>query len=248
MNLFAHASVGRSTSTKRSCAARADVQSMCHTSLRVESLRARTRPLHECLTAITVGVHWGDAAKKPTTRFVRKGCSDDERDRLRLFPLAGSKGRKHPWRSSGQRSLRARSQAKEGLLSTSSMVDSRGASDLQDKKNMAENKLYVGNLPFGTTEDQLAQTFGEYGTVGRASIVTDRDTGRSRGFGFVEMGTDQEAQAAIAALDGTMLDGRTIQVNVARPREGGSGPGRGGPRGGGGGRGGDRGGDRGGRW
>lgn len=113
---------------------------------------------------------------------------------------------------------------------------------------MAENKLYVGNLPFSTTEDLLAQTFSQYGTVGRASIVTDRDTGRSRGFGFVEMGTDQEAQAAIAALDGTMLDGRTIQVNVARPREGGSGPGRGGPRGGGGGRGGDRGGDRGGRW
>lgn len=112
---------------------------------------------------------------------------------------------------------------------------------------MAENKLYVGNLPFSTTEDQLAQVFGEFGTVGRASIVTDRDTGRSRGFGFVEMGSDQEAQAAISALDGSQLDGRTIQVNVARPREGG-GAGRGGPRGGGGGRGGDRGGDRGGRW
>jgi RNA recognition motif-containing protein len=127
------------------------------------------------------------------------------------------------------------------------MVDEVRVGRLQlDKKNMAENKLYVGNLPFGTTEEQLTQVFSEYGTVGSASIVTDRDTGRSRGFGFVEMGTDQEAKAAISALDGTMLDGRTIQVNVARPREGGGG--RGGPRGGGGGRGGDRGGDRGGRW
>jgi RNA recognition motif-containing protein len=108
-----------------------------------------------------------------------------------------------------------------------------------DKKHMAENKLYVGNLSFQTTEDQLSQLFAEYGTVGRASIVTDRDTGRSRGFGFVEMGSDQEAQAAISALDGTMVEGRTIQVNVARPREGGGGrgPGRGGN---GGGRGGNR--------
>ena len=110
---------------------------------------------------------------------------------------------------------------------------------------MAENKLYVGNLSFQTTEDQLAQLFAEYGTVGRASVVTDRDTGRSRGFGFVEMGSDQEAQAAISALDGTMIEGRTIQVNVARPREGGGGGGGGGGRGPGrGGNGGGRGGSR----
>ena len=108
---------------------------------------------------------------------------------------------------------------------------------------MSGNKLYVGNLNFKTTEEDLAQLFAPFGQVGRASIVTDRDTGRSRGFGFVEMGTDEEAKAAITGLDGKMVEGRTIQVNIARPREGGGGGG-----GGRGGRGGDRG-DRGGnRW
>ena len=101
---------------------------------------------------------------------------------------------------------------------------------------MSENKLYVGNLSFQTTEDQLSQLFAEYGTVGRASIVTDRETGRSRGFGFVEMGTNQEAQNAINALHGQMVEGRSLTVNIAKPREGGGG-------GGGGGRGG-RGGSR----
>jgi RNA recognition motif-containing protein len=114
---------------------------------------------------------------------------------------------------------------------------------LEEEKHMSENKLYVGNLSFKTTDDQLAQLFSAHGTVGRASVVTDRDTGRSRGFGFVEMGTADEATAAINALNGQMVDGRTLQVNVARPRED-----RGGG-GGGGGRGGFRGGDRGGnRW
>lgn len=98
---------------------------------------------------------------------------------------------------------------------------------------MAENKLYVGNLSFNTTDDSLAQAFAPFGQVGRASVVTDRDTGRSRGFGFVEMGNDQEAKAAIAGLDGQMVDGRTIQVNIARPKEGGGGA-RGGRGGGGG--------------
>jgi RNA recognition motif-containing protein len=108
---------------------------------------------------------------------------------------------------------------------------------------MSENKLYVGNLSFQCTDDQLAQMFSSFGTVGRASVVTDRETGRSRGFGFVEMGTDDEARAAISALDGTVQDGRTIHVNVARPREGGGGGGGGrGPRGNGGR--GDRGGNR----
>ena len=102
---------------------------------------------------------------------------------------------------------------------------------------MSENKLYVGNLSFKTTDDQLAQLFSQYGSVGSASIVTDRETGRSRGFGFVEMGSDQEAKAAISGLDGQMVEGRTIQVNIARPREsgGGGGGGRGGRGGGGGG-------------
>jgi RNA recognition motif-containing protein len=106
---------------------------------------------------------------------------------------------------------------------------------------MAENKLYVGNLSFNTTEDELAQLFAEFGSVGRASVVTDRETGRSRGFGFVEMGSDTEAKAAIGGLDGKVVQGRTLQVNVARPREGGGGGG-----GGGGGRGGHRGGGGGG--
>ncbi|MBM4282419.1 MAG: RNA-binding protein [Deltaproteobacteria bacterium] len=105
---------------------------------------------------------------------------------------------------------------------------------------MSENKLYVGNLSFKTTDDQLAQLFATFGTVGRASVVTDRETGRSRGFGFVEMGNDNEAKAAIAGLDGKNVEGRTLQVNVARPREGGGGGGRGGRGGGGGGGGGGR--------
>jgi RNA recognition motif-containing protein len=92
------------------------------------------------------------------------------------------------------------------------------------------NRLYVGNLPFKTTDDDLAKLFGAYGTVGRASVVTDRETGRSRGFGFVEMGTGDEAQAAITALDGKPFDGRNLQVNVARPREERGGGGGGGGR------------------
>ena len=96
------------------------------------------------------------------------------------------------------------------------------------------NRLYVGNLPFKTTDDDLGKLFGGFGTVGRASVVTDRETGRSRGFGFVEMGTPDEAQAAITALDGKPFEGRNLQVNVARPRE--DRPRRGGAGGGGGGR------------
>jgi RNA recognition motif-containing protein len=96
------------------------------------------------------------------------------------------------------------------------------------------NKLYVGNLSFQTTETTLAEAFGAFGRVSRATVVTDRDTGRARGFAFVEMDSDAEAQAAIQGLDGRDLDGRTIQVNVAKPREdrgGGGGGGRGGNRG-----------------
>jgi RNA recognition motif-containing protein len=92
--------------------------------------------------------------------------------------------------------------------------------------------IYVGNLPFRTTSEDLAAMFRRYGTVGSANVAVDRDTGRSRGFGFVEMDADNEARAAIEGLDGTDIDGRRITVNEARPRtEGGGGR----PRGGGGG-------------
>src|SRR5712671_2209457 len=99
-------------------------------------------------------------------------------------------------------------------------------------------KLYVGNLAYGVTDSDLQQMFGAHGTVQSAQVIMDRDTGRSKGFGFVEMGSDQEAQAAIAALNGKEVDGRTLTVNEARPKEGGGGGGGGGRGGYGGGRGG----------
>ena len=80
-------------------------------------------------------------------------------------------------------------------------------------------KLYVGNLSYTTTETDLQQMFAAHGTVQSAVIIQDRATGRSKGFGFVEMSTDQEAQAAIAALNGQEFDGRAMVVNEARPRE-----------------------------
>ncbi len=101
------------------------------------------------------------------------------------------------------------------------------------------SRLYVGNLSFDTTQDTLVTAFEQDGRkVKDVKVVTDRDTGRPRGFAFVEMSNDQEAQAAIQAMDGTELDGRTLKVNEAqerRPRGGGGGGGVGG-RGGGGGR------------
>jgi len=93
--------------------------------------------------------------------------------------------------------------------------------------------IFVGNLSFNTNEDELRQIFEAYGQVERVSILTDRDTGRSRGFGFVEMASNEDGEKAIAALNGSQLSGRTINVNEARPKT---------ERGGG-----DRGGDRGGR-
>ena len=92
-------------------------------------------------------------------------------------------------------------------------------------------KLYVGNLTYGVTDSALQEMFAAHGTVESAQVIMDRDTGRSKGFGFVEMGSDQEAQAAIAALNGKEVDGRALTVNEARPRE--SGGGRGGSGGGG---------------
>ena len=106
-------------------------------------------------------------------------------------------------------------------------------------------KLYVGNLTYGVNDDQLREMFTAYGTVQLAQVIMDRDTGRSKGFGFVEMGSDQEAQAAIAGMNGQMVDGRALTVNEAKPKEDrprGGGGGGGGYGGGGGGRGGSGGG------
>jgi RNA recognition motif-containing protein len=101
-------------------------------------------------------------------------------------------------------------------------------------------KLYVGNLSYQVDSSELEQLFGAHGQVLSAQIINDRDTGRSKGFGFVEMANDQEAEAAIAALNGQQHNGRALTVNEARPREdrggGGGGGGRGGYGGGGGGR------------
>jgi RNA recognition motif-containing protein len=102
------------------------------------------------------------------------------------------------------------------------------------------SKLYVGNLSYNVTSTDLEQMFGPHGTVKSAQVISDKFSGQSKGFGFVEMGSDQEAQAAISALNGQQHDGRALTVNEARPREdrggrggGGGGRGRGGHGGGG---------------
>jgi RNA recognition motif-containing protein len=100
------------------------------------------------------------------------------------------------------------------------------------------NKLYVGNLAYSVRDDSLLQAFSQFGTVTSAKVMMDRETGRSKGFGFVEMGSDPEAQAAINGMNGQPIDGRAVVVNEARPREerpGGFGGGGGGRSGGGGG-------------
>ena len=89
-------------------------------------------------------------------------------------------------------------------------------------------KLYVGNLSYEVTDADLETLFAAHGTVESAQVIMDRDTGRSKGFGFVEMGSDQEAQAAITALNGKEVEGRSLTVNEARPRPQGSGGNRGG--------------------
>jgi len=96
-------------------------------------------------------------------------------------------------------------------------------------------KLYVGNLPYSATEQSLRDAFSASGTVDSVSLITDRDTGQSKGFGFIEMATDQEAQAATQAMNGAMVDGRQIKVNEAKPKGSGGGGGGGGGRGNGGG-------------
>jgi len=101
-------------------------------------------------------------------------------------------------------------------------------------------RLFVGNISYQMTEDELRDTFGEFGEVSDVHIVTDRETGRSRGFAFVEMGDDGDAEKAIEALNGKDVEGRSLTVNVARPREDRGGGGGGGRRGGGYGGGGGR--------
>ncbi len=111
---------------------------------------------------------------------------------------------------------------------------------------MNQAKLYVGNLSYSTSEDALRTAFEAHGTVNSVNLITDRDSGRPKGFGFVEMGSPEDAQKAKEALDGTELDGRTLKVDVAKeqaprqPRSGGYGGGGGGYGGGGGGYGGSR--------
>jgi RNA recognition motif-containing protein len=107
-------------------------------------------------------------------------------------------------------------------------------------------KLYVGNLSYNVTDSDLEQLCAQHGTVQSAQVIQDRETGRSKGFGFVEMGSDEEAQAAIAALNGQQHDGRALTVNEAKPKEDRGGGGGGGRGGYGGGRGGGGGGGRGG--
>src|SRR5262245_50106515 len=123
-----------------------------------------------------------------------------------------------------------------------------GCDFFQCKRCIMGKKLYCGNLSYNVSNSDLDQIFGAFGTVQSAEVIMDRDTGRSKGFGFVEMGSDEEAQAAIAGVNGTEHDGRTLTVNEARPRENRGGGGGGGRGGYGGGRGGGGGGGRGGRY
>jgi cold-inducible RNA-binding protein len=112
---------------------------------------------------------------------------------------------------------------------------------LKDRKGINLKNIFVGNLDFAATESAIRTLFERYGTVDRVNVVTDRDTGRSRGFAFVEMSDSSQADQAIAALNGAELDGRALNVNEARPKPQGGGFG-GGRGGGGGGRGGSGGG------
>jgi RNA recognition motif-containing protein len=121
---------------------------------------------------------------------------------------------------------------------------------LKSQRSKSQMNIFVGNLSFQTSQDELHAAFAQYGNVERVNIVTDRDTGQPRGFAFVEMTDQREAETAISQLNGAELNGRAMNVNEARPKPAGGGfgggGGRGGPRGGGGGRGGNRGGGGGG--
>jgi RNA recognition motif-containing protein len=95
---------------------------------------------------------------------------------------------------------------------------------------MNSNKLYVGGLPYSVSDGQLSELFSAHGTVDSARVITDRMTGRSKGFGFVEMSSQSEAESAIESLNGTDLEGRSIKVNEAKPRENSGGPRGGAPQ------------------
>ena len=124
-------------------------------------------------------------------------------------------------------------------FSSARKVKDRAAIPAQ-RRSTVGRKLYCGNLSYNVSSSDLEQLFSQFGTVESAQVITDRDTGRSKGFGFVEMGSDAEAQAAISGLNDKEHDGRSLTVNEAKPRESRGGGGRGGY--GGGGRRGDRGG------
>jgi len=109
--------------------------------------------------------------------------------------------------------------------------ESKGDDATLSKEEILNKKLYVGGLSYSVTDAQLQQLFSSHGTVESAKVITDRETDRSRGFGFVEMGTQEEAEKAIAALNGTQHEGRTLTVNISKPRE--DRPSRGGGGGGG---------------
>ena len=97
-------------------------------------------------------------------------------------------------------------------------LNTSGPESPEEGTGLMAKKLYVGNLNYATTEDELRRIFSAYGSVNSVNVISDRDTGRSKGFGFVEMGTDQEAQAAISALNGKEIDGRQAKVNEANER------------------------------
>ena len=119
-------------------------------------------------------------------------------------------------------------------MKSAARVRSRPFAALQIQKESKLKNIFVGNLSFGTTEDTVRSIFEPYGSVDRVNIVTDRETGQARGFAFVEMGVDAEGNAAISGLNGRDIDGRTLNVNEARPKAE-RGSGGGGYRGGGGG-------------
>jgi cold-inducible RNA-binding protein len=102
-----------------------------------------------------------------------------------------------------------------------SQADSATAHAFLEKEPFVGNKLYVGNLAYSMSDESLQQRFGEFGTVVSAKVMMDRDSGRSKGFGFVEMSSSDEAQAAIRSLNGKMVEGRDMVVNEARPKESG---------------------------